>query len=68
MQTRFALGDKSNPFPAYRRIGHKLSDYSSLAHLALLQAFPTIRVSEDELYVVLDLVPATPSKGWITFE
>lgn len=57
METGLALGNESDSGFAFIGVGDETTVYRSLAHLALLGPFPSVRVRQDELYVVLDGSP-----------
>jgi len=57
METGLALGNEFDPGFAFVCVGYEAGIYRSLAHLALLSTFPSVRMRKDELYVVLDGFP-----------
>lgn len=57
MEAGLALGNESDPGLAFVSVGYETSIYRGSAHLALLSSFPSIRMRQDELYVVLDGFP-----------
>jgi len=57
VEAGLALGNESDPCLAFVGVGYEASMYRSLAHLALLSSFPSVRMRENELYVVLDGFP-----------
>ena len=57
VQTRFAFGYEVDAGLTRRGVGDEASHGSRLAHLALLKAFPTVGVGQDELDPVLKRRP-----------
>ena len=57
VETGLAFGNESDPCPAFVGVGYETSIYRGLAHLALLSSFPSVRMRENELDVVLDGFP-----------
>ena len=56
-QARLALGDELYPCVAIGRIRDEARSDGGLTHLALLHAFPAVRMRENELDATLDGMP-----------
>jgi hypothetical protein len=57
------LGNESDSGFAFVGVGYETSIYRSPAHLALLGSFPSVRMRQDELDVVLDGFPYRGATG-----
>jgi hypothetical protein len=63
VQTCLTLCDESNSGFAFVGVRYEISIYRSPAHLALLGSFPSVRVRQDELDVILDGFPHSGATG-----